>query len=181
MPVISLFSQESPTPGRPVPLPSSLGPMDLVSRRPGLPSPLMGRFRSCQGLAPGESPSLRYPQAHLGTSWAPFWRMVSFSQGSVPLHPLPMGMGMGSLVRTACPSNTFVENREQFSGSLPIEVLVNQRSPSSSEDEEVPNPAVPSVNEVVPVSASALISVPKSKDTRKGSRERKQTKKWPNE
>ena len=88
---------------------------------------------------------------------------------------------MGSLVRTAYPSNTFVESSEQFSCSLPIEVLVNQRSPSSSEDEDVPNPADPSVNEVVPVSASALISVPKSKDTRKGSRERKQTKKWPNE
>ena len=88
---------------------------------------------------------------------------------------------MGSLMRTAFPSNTFVESREQFPGSLPIEVLVNQRSPSSSEDEEVPNPAVPSINEVVPVSASALISVPKSKETRKGSRERKQTKKWPGE
>ena len=181
MPVISLFSQESPTPGRPVPLPSSLGPMDLVSRRPVLPSPLMGRIRPCQGLAPGESPSLRYPQTHLGTSWAPFWRTVSFSQGSVPLHPLSMGTGMGSLVRTAFPSNTFVGSSEQFSCSLPIEVLVNQRSPSSSEDEDAPNPTDPSVNEVVAASTSVLSGVPKSKDTRKGSRERKQTKKWPNE
>ena len=88
---------------------------------------------------------------------------------------------MGSLMRTAFPSNTFVESQEQFPGSLPIEVLVNQRSPSSSEDEEVPNPAVPSINEVMPVSAPALISVPKPKETRKGSRERKPTKKWPGE
>ena len=181
MPVISLVSQESPTPGRPVPLPSSLDPMDLASRRPALPSPLMGRTRPCQGLAPGESPSLRYPQAQLGTSWAPFWRTVSFSQGSVPLNTLPMGTGMGSLVRTAYPSNMFVESSEHFSCSLPIEVLVNQRSPSSSEDEDVPNPADPSVNEVVAAPASLLQSVPKSKDIRKGSRERKQTKKWPNE
>ena len=84
-------------------------------------------------------------------------------------------------MRTAFPSNTFVESQGQFPGSLPIEVLVNQRSPSSSEDEEAPSPDVSSIDEVLPVSAPALISVPKSKETRKGTRERKPTKKWPGE
>ena len=107
--------------------------------------------------------------------------MVPFYQKSVPLYTLQMGMGMGSLMRTALPSNTFVESQEQFSGSLPIEVLVNQRSPSSSEDEEVPDPVVSSVNEVMPVSATAPVSVPKPKETRKGTRDRKQTKKWSSE
>ena len=104
--------------------------------------------------------------------------MVPFYQKSVPLHTLQMGMGMGSLMRTALPSNTFVESQEQSPGSLPIEVFVNQRSPSSSEDEEVPDPVVSLVSEVMPVSATAPASVPKSKGTRKGTRDRKQTKKW---
>ena len=84
-------------------------------------------------------------------------------------------------MRTALPSNTFVESQEQFSGSLPIEVFVNQRSPSSSEDEEVSGPVVSSANEALPVSATAPVPVPKPKEIRKGTRDRKQTKKWSSE
>ena len=81
-------------------------------------------------------------------------------------------------MRTALPSNTFDESQRLYPDSLPFEVSANQRSPSSSEDEEVPDPVVSLVSEVMPVSATAPASGPKSKGTRKGTRDRKQTKRW---
>ena len=175
--LLYLFAQGSPSPGLPGTPPDSMGHLGLVSRRSGLPSPLTVQFRSYQGLAHGASPSLRFPtsQAPPGHTWAPFGMMVPFYQKSVPLHNLQMGMRLGSLMRTALPSNTFVESQDQFSGSLPIEVVVNQRSPSSSEDEEVFGPVA---DEALPVSATAPEPVPKPKEIRKSTRNRKQTKRW---
>ena len=145
-----------------------------MSRRSGITFPPTGMFRSYPGMAHGASPSLQAPHRN---NWTPLGVMIPFYR-SGPLQSLQMETMMGSLMRTGLPSNTFDESQRLYPDSLPFEVSANQRSPSSSEDEEVPDPVVSLVSEVMPIPAIAPAPGPESEGPRKGSRNRKQTKRW---